>query len=585
MNTNRRLTGLLILGIGLASAGCMVDPGPIDPNALNRFQEAMVRRNEARIAREADPLKPTDGLDPSDGGFGGQFDYYIDLATNTTTIKLSLEGAVRRALANNLDIRVVSYDPEISREEMMRAAAVFDAVVFSGLTYGIQDERANTVFDTSSEADSRAFQVGVRRHTTTGADLEARYSLTRLWTSSRFVTRPTTYEPNFTLEATQPLLRGAGQTVNLAALRVARINRRTSQEAFRQRVESVVTDTVSAYWALWLAREDERIQKNLLEKTKAIYRVVKAREIIDATDIDIKQAEASIVRRQALLIRARKNVDDIEDALVQLMLGAQGEFVGKVELEPTTEPDDPVGDDEGQLVVDAEGELIIGDEKQLIIDSQEQLVAALENALERSSQLAQAKLAIQAAGINVRVAENSLLPSLGVNASATWMGLDKSFTASNDQMLNSKYLSYNIGLLFEYPLGNRAAKASLRRAKFERLQAMTNLRNIAVQIARAVKERIRETHRAQSELVAAKAAVKANDTQLRAIVIKREKGRKTPEFLNLELQAIEALGVSKRDVEQAIVDYNTALVQLSQVTGTVLRQYGVSLVSEDPADE
>lgn len=573
MNTNIRLTGLLVLGTCLALAGCTVDPGPIDPDALNRYQEAMVRCNEARIRHEVDPLKPTDGLDPSDGGFGGGFDSYTDLTTNKTTIKLSLEGAVRRALANNLDIRVVSYDPEISREEMERAAAVFDAVVFSGVTYGIQDERTNTRFDTSStRANSRAVEVGVRKRTTTGADLEAKYSLTRLWSNSRFVNKPTTYEPNFTLEATQPLLRGAGRTVNLAALRVARINRRTSQEAFRQRVESVVTDTVSAYWALRLAREDVRIQESLLQTTTDIYNLVMARRTLDAHGINTAQAEASVARRRALLIRARKVVEDVQDALVQLMLGAQGEFVGQVEIEPTTE---------AQI-------------SPIKIDGQGQLITALKHLMERSmadamkhsSQLAQARLAIQAAGINVRVAENNLLPSLGVNASATWMGLDKHSTPGNDQVLNSKYLSYNVGLLFEYPLGNREAKASLRRAKYERLQAMTNLRNIAVQVARAVKERIRETRRAQAELAAARAAVEANTKQLYVIELRKEIRDLSPEFLlNLKLQALETLGVSQHDYQQATIDYNTALVQLSQVTGTVLRQYGVSLVAEDPDDE
>jgi len=548
------MTGLLILGLCLASTGCVVDPGPIDPTLLNQYQKAVVRRNEAQALRTADQLNPIDAT------IGQGYGAVTDPVTNVTTIKLSLEDAVQRALANNLDIRVVSYDPEISRQEMIRAAAVFDAVVFGGATYGIQDERANTIFDASSEADSRAVQVGVRKHTTTGADLEARYSLTRLWTSSRFVTNPTTYEPNFTLQATQPLLRGAGRTVNLAALRVARINRKTSEQAFRQRVESVVADTVSAYWALRLARREVGIQERLLVKTKDVHEEVVRRLKIDATVVNLGQTRASVARRKAMLIRARKAVDDIEDALIQLMLGVQGEFAGEIVIEPMTEAGDPI-----------------------VIDGQGQLITALAH----SSQLAQARLAIQAAGINVRVAENGLLPSLGVNASATWMGLSRRPNPANDQMINSKYFSYNLGLLFEYPLGNRSARASLRRAKYERLQAMTNLRNIAVQVARAVKERVRETGRAEAELQAAREAVAANTLQLNGLLSlkgKLPKGRPTPEFLNLILQAIEALGTSERDVEQSLVDYNTALVQLAQVTGTVLKQYGVSLIDDDPAD-
>ena len=547
-----RLTGLLAVGVSLALAGC-VDPGPIKRTDLNRYAEAMVLRSRQQDQGDRQPLNPIDA------DAVGRLDASTDPATKKTVVKLSLPDAVRRAVANNLDVRVTSFDPEISREEMVRAAAVFDMIVFSGVTYSVEDQRQNTVFDRTSLSKTHAFQVGVRKHTTTGADLTATYALTRLATSSAFVTRPTTYEPNFTLEMTQPLLRGAWQEVNLAALRVARINRRATEEAFRERVEAVVADTVSAYWALHVARRELAIQQNLLARTIKIHDKVELRRRIDATDVNVKQALASIAGRRALVIRAAKAVRDVEDALVQLMLGKQGAFAKPFEIVPIT----PAQTDLVRL--DADGQLV--------------------TALKHSSQLARARLAVQAAGINVRVAENGLLPTLNLNASATWMGQDKRRSVGNDQVLDSRYFSYSVGLLFEYPLGNRDAQATRRRARYQRLQSVTNLQNIAVQIARTVSERVREVARAHEDLQAVRAAVLANKAHLDAIeAVEKHKGRLTPEFLlNLKLQALESLGASERDVEQAIVDYNTALVQLSQVTGTVLKQYGVVLADADEA--
>ena len=534
---------------------CFVDPGPIDPTPLNRYQEAM--------AREAwDHPPKTHSLAPTDPGLAGQLNATTATDAAGRTIikaKLTLTQAVGLTLANNLDIRVAGFDPEISREEMIRAAAVFDAVVFAGWTYGLEDERGNNnILNTTSLSKSHALQAGIRKHTIGGADLMAAYSLTRLATSRAFVIKPTTYEPNFTLEMTQPLLRGAGTEVNTAALRVARINRRTSEQAFRQAVETAVGDTVAAYWALYLAQAELKIQQDLLADTEDVYDKVWARRDLDASKLHIQQAGAAVLLRKAVRLRAAKVVDDLADALAQLMLGTQAPMPDRIEIEtdaPST----------GKLIADGEGQLL--------------------TALKGSSLLAQARLAVQAAGINVRVAENTLLPTLNLQASATWMGLDKHRSVGNDQILDSKYLSYSVGLLFEVPLGRREARAVTRRATFERLQAMTNLQNVAVQVTRTVKERIREIERAHADLDVVTKALEANKARLEAIKSEEKiRGRLTPEFLQLKLQALESVGSSRRDVEQAVVDYNTALVQLWQVTGTVLKQYGVPLVGGPEAE-
>jgi len=547
----------MVLCASLTGCCCFIDPGPIDPTPLNRYQDALVRH-----AWEHPPK--TQPLTPADPNIGTQLNATKTQDQAGRTIfkaKLTLTQAVRMALANNLNIRVAGFDPEISREEMIQAAAVFDAIVFAGWTYGVQDQRENNVFDRTSLAKSHTLQAGVRKHLTSGADVTATYSLTRLASKSQFVTKPTTYEPNLTLEIVQPLLRGAGCEVNLAALRVASINRKTSEQAFRQTVEATVADAVAAYWALYLAQRELAIQQDLLTDTQDIYDKVWARRDLDASKLHIQQAGAAVLLRKAIRLRAAKNVDDVADALAQLVFGSQAPMPDRIEIEIEAPRI-------GKVISDGEGQLL--------------------TALRESSLLAQARLAVQAAGINVRVAENSLLPTLNLQASATWMGLDKLPRGGHDQILDSKYLSYSVGLLFEYAWGNRDPRAGARLAKFERLQAMVNLQNVALQITRTVKERIREIERAYADLQIVTKALKANEARLEAIEAEEKiRGRLTPEFLQLKLQALESVGSSRRDVEQAVVDYQTALVQLWQTTGTVLKHYGVATVvgSEARGDE
>lgn len=558
MNTNVQRTCLFLLGGWLGLSGC-VDPGPIDPTVLGKYRQTMVLRS-----MESQPRDPG-RLNPIGAGIESELKVVTVTVTDPETkietkeefLELTLEEAIHRTVANNLDIRALSFEPGMSREDMVIAAAVFDMVVFGGSTYSVEDERTNTFFDPTVLSKSHVFSVGVKQHMTTGADLKATYSLRRLETNTRYITKPTTYEPNFTLEMTQPLLRGTGPgEPGLATLRVARINHRIKEEEFRQGVETLVAETIVAYWTLRMERKELAIQKRLLKKTEDILVVLKIRAPVDATDLHLSQARASIAGRKAVIVRAEKTVRDIEDELVARMFGRQramGER--RYPIKPVT----------------------LAQIGPIEIDGQSQLLAALKNNMD----LSRLRLNVKKAGVIVRQAEQNILPQLNLTASATWMGLDKRRSVAHDQVFDSKYLSYGIGLVFEYPLGNRDAEAARRRARYERLQAVAALQSEAVKLAQKIKEKIREIERAQKTITIVQAVVKANKDKLKAIEALEEWKSVTPERLQLKLQTIEALGEYERNVEEAIIEYNKARVLLSWNTGTVLKQYGVVLVGSD----
>jgi len=163
---------------------------------------------------------------------------------------LSLDDAVMRALANSLDIRAVSYNPSIAREDMIKAAAEFDYVVFGSYLY--QNDDVQTARDA--------------------------------W-------------PEF----------------NLSRFRIARVSHRQSVAAFRQAVEETITTVIAAYWELYRARRDLEIQQKLFDVTEETYKRVKAREELDATAVQIKQTEAAMESRRALIIRADRAVKDAQD--------------------------------------------------------------------------------------------------------------------------------------------------------------------------------------------------------------------------------------------------------------------------------
>lgn len=96
-------------------------------------------------------------------------------------------------------------------------------------------------------------------------------------------------------------------------------------------------------------------------------------------------------------------------------------------------------------------------------------------------------------------------------------------------------------------------------------------------VARTVKERIRQIETTYQELSAQNARVKAATLQLSAIEATGELRQRSPEFLQLQISAQEALAAALRSQSQSVIDYKAAQITLAQATGTVLKLYGVEM--------
>jgi len=542
---------LILFGLLIATGGCVAPPS-VSPSTISRYQRSMAGPAETRrMGREGlDLLRPA----PSPYAPQYKIEYTRDPDTGQVTgtvVRLSLNEAIRIALSNSLDIAITSYDPGVTREQMIEAAAEFDVSVFGGYTYDSRDEQTASTLQ-GSQAETRVWQAGFEQKTVTGATWTASWTLTRTWDNSPFSTMRTRYEPVLELEIAQPLLRDAWPEFNLASVRLARVNHRISMARFRQQVEEVVTKVIETYWELLRARREVQIQENLLAETIDTLRRTQARGDLDATAVQIRQTEAAVADRRASLIRTRKQAEDVQDALVRLLSDEQLNLVGELELIPTTEPVD----------------------EKIRYVAKDQLLTALQY----NAQLEQAREGIAAADIQVLVAENRQLPRLDLTVSGSLQGLAGNPHEAHENMGTADFVGYSMGIQFEYPLGNRALRSRVRQRRLERWQAITDLQNTADLIAEQVIERIRQVQTTYGELEAQREAAAAARDQLQALKDTEElRGRLTPEFLQVKLAAQESIARAESQAAQALASYNQAMVELAQVTGTVLELNQVKL--------
>jgi len=299
------------------------------------------------------------------------------------------------------------------------------------------------------------------------------------------------------------------------------------------------------------ARRDFEIHQALLDRTLETLKKVEGRKEIDATDVQIKQTEASAKAREAALLQAQKGIIDAQDTLVRLMTDAQLNMLDEFQIIPAS-------------AVSLEAEK--PDPSKII-----------EVAMQKNPVIQRARTETEIADINIRVAENQHMPRLDLVASARTQALARDRNAAQDRLETGEYDSYAIGLSLEYPLGNRQRHAELLKRRLERRRAVSALQNVADQVAILAKEGIRRIETNHSEIQVQRDAAEAARIHLQALEDSEPvRERLTPEFLMVKLQAQEALANAQQSEIRAIVDFNISLAQLARISGTVLELHQVS---------
>jgi outer membrane protein len=467
-----------------------------------------------------------------------------DAKTGKRVVNLTIEQAIARALANSPEIRVVSFDPSIAREDLTRARSEFDVTTFGQAGYEKEDNPTDSIFR-GGESDSRSSEVGIKQKLITGAEWSLAYGLTRNWDDLTTRVLPTRYEPMLSFQVRQPLLRDAWQQVTLAGIKISELNCRIALAMFSQKAQDVSTEVAFLYWTLLQARHDLEIQQQLVDKTLETLRKLEDRRGVDATTVQIKQAEAYVKTRQAVLFELEKRVVDVQDALVRLLSDHQLNLLSEFEIIPTTVPNMKATEFERS--------------------------EALKLALMNNPEIQGARIGLAVAQINADVARRQKMPRLDLVGRLRTQGLSRNYGEGHRQLTGGEFPSWFVGVTLEYPLGNRQREAEFRKRQFEEQKAISVVQNLSDQVAVQVKERIRLAQTAYNQIQVQRDAVQAAAIHLQALEdTETIRETLTPEFLLVKLQGQEFLANAQRAETKAIADYNIALSRLARAMGTVL---------------
>lgn len=392
-------------------------------------------------------------------------------------VACSVDSLILRSLDSAPQVLAIRAVSPIESTRIVEADADFDWIAFLETRYEDNSDPIGDLLTTGASIGRFRDHVvsnsgGLRRRLRSGADVEVSQQSGYRDNNSQFLTPSPQGTARLTLSLTQPLLRGAGEGYNAARTVIATIDADIAGDELRSQLQSHLADVHNAYWSLYRARAVHLQRRRAYDSVAALVRILESRSDLDATGGQLVRARSEQATRLSELYSSEASIQDIESRL-RTLIGSAGLPPGTtVELVPRDRP---------------------AQQSQQI-----PLQSSLHAALQHRADILQSYRRVRLAGIRAGVAKKDLLPRLDLVLGTYVAGLDGNSTSyrAYENQFNQGEPGFSVGMVFEVPLGGRAARARHNREVYE--------------LRRAVHEFQATIERALSEVEIASRAVTAN---------------------------------------------------------------------------
>jgi outer membrane protein TolC len=468
--------------------------------------------------------------------------------------KLTLDEAIRRAVAKNYTIQSDALDVSIARARVLEQLGLFDPQLTGKYT---RSENENPLQTFSSTTGLRDFTTDKTDGYSLSVDGTMPWGLTYSLGGTQTNARGTfngyadAFDTFAGVSARQPLLRGFGFGATTAQIRIAMAGRDISEWAFRASVINTVTNVIFAYYDLNFAQANLRtairfrdVAASLLEENQKRFKVGAM------SDYDVTSARARVAMREENILGAQRLVHDAENTLKALISDERTTRLldWAIEIEPMATL--PVA-----LVNPA-------------LDFQE--------ALKKRPDYQQAKLNLKRSDISYRYQRNQLLPRVDLVGSYGYNGLDASRETSQRLVRNEDFRSFTYGVQVTIPITFTGERGRYRQAKFAKRQAEIDLDQVEQTIVVSVGNAANNIEITRQRVEAARKARQLAQEVLEAEQKRLRAGSSSTFFVSQEQEIVASLEVSELRAES---DYRRALAEYDRQLGVTLEKLNISIAA------
>jgi len=502
--------------------------------------------------------------------------------TSDNTIPMSLNDAVKRALANNNDIEFARDEVRFAETQLRSLEGVYDPFlsftpqidkrispqqgIFSGST--ASGTISSTTY-TMAPSISKFFSTG-------GGTYELSYINSKTKTDSTSSIFNPVFSGNLGLTFTQPLWRNRSIDNSRRQIRIQKKRLEQSDADFRLRTIDVISRVQQAYWDLVFALKDQQNQLANLNLSRENLRRVEA-QIAVGTKAPLERAEVQteLANRESSLLVAVQNVSIAENNLKQLLVKDPTAPEWSAQILPT---DTPTFD-----------------------TTPVNLNEALKEARANRPELRRLRLDNDINAIDLKYFKNQTKPQIDLQATFATTGLAgtaipridpitgttllpaANLIGGNARMLGNLFgfdtRNVVVGATISIPLRNRTAKANLAGSRIRQEQLEVSLRSQDQVIEVDVRNSAQAVETSRLRVLAAREARANAEMQLEGEQRLYSVGRSTTFLL---FQRENALTNARNAELRAETDYNKALADLQRATSTTLRMNNVVLDAVTP---
>ncbi len=482
---------------------------------------------------------------------------------------LTLDDAIRLAMANNIDIRVDQGTVDFAKNNVYRQSALFDPLASASFV----DQRVKT--QTSSQLQgaavlntlSQTTQFGYAQTLPTGTNFQTFFGNLKSSTNSGFATLNPFYNTSWSFQVTQPLLKNFGVFANKAPIYIAQRNLRQSQAAFEGEVSDIVLSVISQYWNVVLAGKSLAVQKQSYEEAQQSYeRDKKALSLGALPPLDIYRSESEVAARRVTVIQAEYVLKQAEDQFRQIIAADRDPMLSAIDLSLTDKAEPP------ETLLDMD------------------IASALSLALANRPELEATKQQLAADTLSIRLAHNNLRPDLELSGFYSPTGLGgnaydistvpptllstSGLGDSLSQLFGFKYPTYSASLTLQLPIKNHSAEANLADAVVSQRTDQYREARTAQSVTLEVKNAVHLLEQAKVSLQAAKVSDDLAQKSLQAEQRKYQLGGSTIFFV---LDAQTQLANAEFALAQAQTNYQTAVAAVDHATGKLLEHHDIEV--------
>jgi HAE1 family hydrophobic/amphiphilic exporter-1 len=539
-----------------------------------------------------------------------------------TTLPLTLNDAIKKALENNNDIEVARDDVRFAETQLRALEGVYDPIFNITPQYdkritpqqsslggsGTTGTTSTTTY-TLSPAVTKQFSRG-------GGNYTVQFANTHTNTSNSFSLINPFYSSNLSLTYSQPLLRDRSIDNNRRQIRIQKKRLEQSDADFRNRTIQVISQVQQAYWELVFALRDQQNQLANLNLSRENLKNVEAQIAAGAkAPLERAEVQTELANRESSLLIAVQNVSIAENNLKTLIFKDPNTPDWSAQVTPTDSPKfdmTPVNlDDAMKEALNNRPELrrlrLQGDINTIDLQyfknqtrPQIDLVGTL------------ASTGLAGTQVNQTVAPGTLVPLISgdptANANAfllkqiqdiqTSIGIPRAtpplvavtgstinpdliggYAKDLSNLFGFKTRNITIGVAISLPFQNKTAKAQYAGARIQQEQLQASLRSQQQIIEVDVRNSAQAVETSRRRVLAAREARVNAELQLEGEQRLYQVGRSTTFLL---FQRENALTNARAQELRAETDYNEALANLQRATSTTLTVNNVVVDSPLP---